>query len=235
MSRALIVGIGVVAALLGLGAYVSSNGFFAVSPPATTTQSGEGPAVPPPQVSTTQGEGGVEPGFRFTLHDEPRALPELRFLDNDEYIVRLADFRGRSVLFNIWATWCGPCREEMPSLDRLQAALGGEDFVVVPLSIDLDGLEGVREFYAELGLEQLGIYIDEFHMAVRALGVIGIPTTLLIDAQGREIARKAGPAEWDSPEVVAAIRRHLDATVSRKRESELAREAGEPAPPGAAR
>ncbi|NIR32804.1 MAG: TlpA family protein disulfide reductase [Gammaproteobacteria bacterium] len=183
--------------------------------------------TPPSEVTALPGKAGADKGFRFTLLDEPRPLPELRFLDNEEYIVRLADFRGRRVLLNIWATWCGPCREEMPSLDRLQAALGSEDFVVVPLSIDLDGLAVVREFYAELGLEQLGIYIDEFHMAVRALGVIGIPTTLLIDPQGREIARKAGPAEWDSPEVVAAIRQQLDAMASRQREPGLAHEAGE--------
>lgn len=228
------IGLSVAALLLGLGAYVSEHGLFTAPPPAATTQPGESPAAPPPRASTLRGEGGVEPGFRFTRHDEPRALPELRFLDNEEYMVSLADFRGRSVLLNIWATWCGPCREEMPSLDRLQARLGGADFVVVPLSIDLDGLAAVRAFYAELGLEQLGIYIDERHMAVPSLGIIGIPTTLLIDPQGREIARKAGPAEWDSPEAVAAIRRELDAAAGSEREPELARDAGEPASPAAA-
>ena len=107
----------------------------------------------------------------------------------------LAAFRGRTVLLNIWATWCPPCRAEMPTLDRLQANLGGPEFHVVALSIDRGGLETVRAFYADIGIKHLD------------LGVAGLPTTLLVSAQGREVARKLGPAEWDSPSAISQIKR----------------------------
>ena len=97
----------------------------------------------------------------------------------------------------------------MPALDRLQQQLGGPGFEVVALSIDSDGLPAVKEFYLQTGVSNLGIYIDKPMKATSALGATGLPTTLLIDAQGREIGRKLGPAEWDSPEVAATIRQYL--------------------------
>jgi thiol-disulfide isomerase/thioredoxin len=123
--------------------------------------------------------------------------------------MNLSAFKGKVILLNIWATWCGPCRQEMPTLDRLEAKLGGPDFQVVALSIDQGGVPVVKEFYEELGLENLGIYIDDRMRAPAQLGVVGIPGTLLIDREGREIGRKLGPAEWDSEEVLAEIRRHF--------------------------
>jgi thiol-disulfide isomerase/thioredoxin len=123
----------------------------------------------------------------------------------------LADFRGKQVLLNIWATWCGPCREEMPTLDRLQTRLGGPDFQVVALSIDRDGIDVVRDFYAELDLRALRIYVDTSTMAPINLNVLGVPTTLLLDRNGREIGRYTGPAEWDSEAVVSVIRERLGA------------------------
>ncbi|WP_309228650.1 TlpA disulfide reductase family protein [Roseomonas sp. KE2513] len=140
----------------------------------------------------------------------PRPVPELRFVRGDGRTLALEDFRGRAVLLNIWATWCVPCRTEMPALDRLQAALGGSGFEVVALSIDRGGLPAVEAFYREVGPRSLGVYVDQTGDASRALGTAGIPTTLLIDREGREVARKIGPAEWDGPEMVGAIRRHLD-------------------------
>lgn len=143
---------------------------------------------------------------------EPRHLPEIVFADADGRAVRLSDYRGKVMLLNVWATWCQPCREEMPSLDRLQARLGGPDFEVVALSIDRDGLPAVKEFYLQFGIKRLRIYLDESGQAASKLGVIAIPTTLLIDPQNREVARKFGAAEWDSPEMIAAIRSHLSAS-----------------------
>jgi len=220
VNRAIVVGLGIVGALLGMAAYVMNSGWLGTGPPPAVATDAPKPAATAPKepASEDRNAGHAGPTFGFALPDERRPLPALRFLDGSERTVGLSDFRGRFVLLNVWATWCGPCREEMPSLDRLQAMLGGPDFVVVPLSIDLDGLAAVRDFYAELGLEELGIYLDEHHMAVPSLGVIGIPTTLLVDPQGREIGRKAGPAEWDSPEVVAAIRRHLPEATTGNRE-----------------
>ena len=146
----------------------------------------------------------------FTLHEAPRPLPELRFEDAEGRALSLADFRGKVVLLNIWATWCGPCRREMPTLDRLQAQLGGPEFEVVALSIDRAGLEVVREFYDEIGIERLAMYIDSSGEAARDLGVLGLPTTLLVDRNGRELGRLIGPAEWDTPAMVAFIREYLE-------------------------
>lgn len=136
-------------------------------------------------------------------------VPALHFTDAEGATVSLGDFRGKTVLLNIWATWCVPCRKEMPALDRLQARLGGTDFEVVALSIDRGGLGAVRPFYEEIGIANLAIYLDEGDAAMRALGITGIPTTLLIDRDGRELRRWIGPAEWDSPEMETLIRGHI--------------------------
>jgi len=115
---------------------------------------------------------------------------------------KLSDFRGKFVLLNIWATWCIPCRKEMPTLDRLQGRLGGPDFEVVVLSIDRKGPDVVRKFYADVGIRNLAVNIDAKAEATSALATVGVPTTLLIDRQGQEIGRLIGPAVWDSPEMI---------------------------------
>ena len=145
----------------------------------------------------------------FVLHKAPRGLPRVQFRDADGRITSLADFRGKVVLLNIWATWCVPCRVEMPTLDRLQAELGGEKFEVLALSIDRAGLEKVRDFYDDIGLRHLSIYIDSSAKATRQLRAFGLPTTLLIDREGREIGRLIGPSEWDSPEMIDFIQSRL--------------------------
>jgi len=147
--------------------------------------------------------------FKFSVFDQPRALPELRFADGEGRSMSLQDLRGRPILLDIWATWCAPCRKEMPALDRLQAELGASRLLVLPLSIDRQGLPVVKQFYQELGLKGLGIYVDQFGRAASSLNSVAVPTTLLIDRDGREVARKIGPAEWDSPEMIALIREHL--------------------------
>ena len=98
----------------------------------------------------------------------------------------------------------------MPALDRLQARLGGPGFQVLPLSIDTEGPGVIKEFYEELGLTSLDIYVDEAMRAPAAFSVIGVPATLLINPQGQEIGRVLGPAEWDSPEVIKEIQRYMD-------------------------
>jgi thiol-disulfide isomerase/thioredoxin len=147
--------------------------------------------------------------FNFTPLATPRPLAELRFTDAGERTLTLGDFRGRIVLLNLWATWCVPCRKEMPALDRLQARLGGPGFEVVALSIDRKGLSAVQPFYRELGLRALRIYVDRSGEAADKLGTPGLPTTLLINRDGRELGRVVGPAEWDSPPVEALVRKYL--------------------------
>lgn len=140
------------------------------------------------------------------MHETPREMLSPPFVDGGGRDLTLADFRGRVVLLNVWATWCAPCREEMPTLDRLQAQLGGEDFHVLPLSIDRAGLGPVRRFYEEIGIAHLDMYLAEDIRAMLAFAVIGLPTSLLIDRQGRERGRLAGPAEWDSADAIAQFR-----------------------------
>jgi thiol-disulfide isomerase/thioredoxin len=151
----------------------------------------------------------AKPPQKFIVHDEPKALPELSFNDADGRPKNLAEFRGKVVLLNVWATWCVPCREEMPALDRLQAELGGPDFEVVALSIDRAGMSVVRKFFDEIAIKSLAMYIDESGRALRGLGILGLPATLLIDREGREIGRLIGPAKWDAPEMMAFIRSYL--------------------------
>jgi thiol-disulfide isomerase/thioredoxin len=165
-------------------------------------------AGPMPATGSTSPDTSANP-LALSVLDQPRPLPEIRFQDDQGHDLTLADFRGRVILLNVWATWCVPCRQEMPTLDRLQARLGGKDFHVIPLLIDREGVTPVRRFYQKLGLEKLGIYVDPSSKGSRALAIPGVPTTLLIDHQGREIARKMGAAEWDSPEMVLLVQRTI--------------------------
>jgi thiol-disulfide isomerase/thioredoxin len=142
----------------------------------------------------------------FVFRQAPEALPEVKFQDADGRERSLADWRGKTVLLNLWATWCLPCRKEMPSLDRLQAALGSDRFEVVALSVDRKGLDASKKFLDETKVEKLGLYVDASARANSMLRVIGLPATLLIDAEGREIGRLLGPAEWDSDEAKRLIR-----------------------------
>ncbi len=148
--------------------------------------------------------------FSFNAYQTPRELPEVTFINETGDTESLSDFKDKVVLLNLWATWCVPCREEMPTLDRLEATFADENFQVLALSLDQEGPVVVKDFYKELGLEHLGIYVDDRLRAPSLLHVIGIPATLLIDRNGREIGRKLGPAEWDSPEVISEIRRHVN-------------------------
>ena len=145
----------------------------------------------------------------FAVHESPRSLPAIQFENGEGEAMSLADFHGKVVLLNVWATWCAPCRREMPTLERLQAELAGPDFEVVALSLDRQGLPVVKEFYKELGLQELAMYVDASGAAQRALNVLGLPTTLLLDRDGNEIGRLLGPAEWDSPEMVGFLREYL--------------------------
>jgi thiol-disulfide isomerase/thioredoxin len=143
----------------------------------------------------------------FARSSAPKPAPQLQFEDASGRARSMADFRGKVVLLNIWATWCAPCREEMPALDRLQARLGGPGFEVLAVSVDQQGPEVARRFYAEVGIKSLAFYIDRSAKAAFQADVAGLPATLLIDAEGREIGRHLGAARWDSPEVMEALRK----------------------------
>ena len=137
------------------------------------------------------------------LHDTPQPLATVSFADENGNALTLDRWRDKVVLLNVWATWCAPCRHEMPTLDRLQTTLGGGRFEVVALSIDRAGVGAVRRFFDEIGIQHLGIFIDETMKASRDLGIYGLPGTLLIGPDGRELGRLIGPAERDTPEMVS--------------------------------
>ena len=146
----------------------------------------------------------------FILMDQPAPAPqEPGVTDAFGGSVGLADFRGRVVLVNFWATWCAPCVREMPSLDRLQAKLGPEGLLVMAVSQDRKGLAAAEPFYREQGLDSLEIFLDPKGAFARAMGVGGLPTSLLIDDRGRVVGGLEGPLEWDGPEAVELIRYYL--------------------------
>lgn len=150
------------------------------------------------------------PDIRSGATSDTEMALDLNFENAQGETVSLADFRGKAILLNVWATWCAPCRVEMPSLDRLQTAMGSSQFEVVPLSIDRTGLDAVRPFFAEIGIEKLDIYLDKPAAIMGSAGILGLPTTILIDDKGRELQRWVGPKEWDDAEAVAEIRGFLE-------------------------
>jgi thiol-disulfide isomerase/thioredoxin len=152
----------------------------------------------------------------MSLHDSPQTIPNIRFKDASGHDLSLENFRAKVVLLNIWATWCVPCRQEMPTLDRLQDKLGGPNFQVIPLSIDRGGIEEVAKFYTEVGVKHLGMYIDSSSKAARDLDTVGLPTTLLLDRKGREIGRLIGPVEWDTPEMIALLQSRISSTTTKE-------------------
>ncbi|HEX4569941.1 MAG TPA: TlpA disulfide reductase family protein [Dongiaceae bacterium] len=143
----------------------------------------------------------------LVLHEAPKPVIDLSFQDEAGKPRYLADFHGKLVVLNLWATWCIPCRAEMPTLDRLQGRLGGPKFEVVALSIDRAGMKAVDPFFRQAGITHIARYLDTGGEAAGHLGVLGLPSTLLIDPKGQELGRLVGPAEWDSAEMVAFLRK----------------------------
>lgn len=141
----------------------------------------------------------------FVRRNPPVAVADIKFLDGEGRETSLSAFRGKVILLNLWATWCAPCRREMPALDRLQKTLGSESFEVVALAVDRTGLEQAKKFLAEAKVESLKTYADPTARAGSALHAVGLPTTILIDKEGRERGRLPGPAEWDSAAAKALI------------------------------
>jgi thiol-disulfide isomerase/thioredoxin len=207
---------GVLAAIAGFATvYVSfappDNGS---SQPGGTQPGSQEPGAP----ASDQGAGGVLAGLNkgpmapLLVRSKPLDLPPIEFADGEGADKSLADFKGKVVLLNIWASWCVPCREEMPALDKLETELGGKDFAVVAVNIDKGGPDKARAFLAETGATHLPLYTDPSSKLFAALKAVGMPTTLVLDREGREIGRLVGPADWSSPEA----KRVVEAAVAAK-------------------
>src|SRR6201989_2192247 len=146
----------------------------------------------------------------LTMAAKPLKLPDLTFDDSNGQPRKLSDWRGRTVLVNLWATWCVPCRKEMPALDRLQTKLGGPNFELVAVNIDTRDPEKPKNFLKQANLTRLSYFSDEkakVFQDLKGIGrALGMPTSVLVDGQGCEIATIAGPAEWASDDAVKLIK-----------------------------
>lgn len=168
-------------------------------------------AEPPP--ATTASQTGTDlrslatgPLAAFVVKPERASLPDIAFTDKDGKPLKLSDWKGRVVLLNLWATWCAPCRKEMPDLARLQQALGSKDFEVVAVSVDRKGVDASSAFLKETGADGLNLYADPSTKVLSDLQMMGLPATILVDRSGREAGRMLGPAQWASPEAQTLIK-----------------------------
>jgi thiol-disulfide isomerase/thioredoxin len=154
----------------------------------------------------------------LTMATTPLQLPDLAFEDSDGKLRKLSDWRGKTVLVNLWATWCVPCRKEMPALDALQARLSGPNFEVVAINIDTRDAEKPKNFLKDAGLTRLGYFNDrnaKVFQDLKAIGrALGMPTSVLVDSRGCEIATIAGPAEWDSDDALKLIKAAVSPTAA---------------------
>ncbi len=171
--------------------------------------SAPGSSEPAPAVKSGRNPLSTGAMTTFVFKPEPEPLANVTFLDGEGKEVSLADFKGKVVLLNVWATWCAPCREEMPALDALQQQLGSDKFQVLALAVDRSGIDGARKFLDDIKTKSLAVYADPTGRKGTELRVIGMPTTILIDAQGLEVGRLVGPAHWDSPEAKKLIEAQL--------------------------
>jgi len=170
------------------------------------------PAQAPAAAPSGPGRNALSQGqmAAFVFRKAPEALPEVKFEDASGKPRTLAEWKGKVVLLNLWATWCLPCRKEMPALDRLQRELGSDQFEVVALSVDRAGLSGARKFLDEAKVGKLALYADATARMASTLRAAGLPATLLVDREGREIGRLLGPAEWDGEDGRRLIRWALE-------------------------
>ncbi|MBP0483229.1 TlpA disulfide reductase family protein [Sagittula salina] len=142
---------------------------------------------------------------KMVFHSTPRAAGISDFMTFDEAPLALSNWQGKWVLVNFWATWCAPCRHEMPMLSELQAAYGGDDFEVVTIATSRNPPAKIEDFFAEIGVDNLPLHRDPQSILAREMGVLGLPVTVVLNPQGQEVARLTGDADWSGPEARALL------------------------------
>lgn len=142
---------------------------------------------------------------KLAFHASPEDAPGIEFETEDGSTRTLADYEGRHVVLNFWATWCAPCREEMPTLSALQETLGSDDFAVVTIATGRNPPPAMKKFFDDIGVDNLPLHRDPKSALARDMGVFGLPITVLLDPQSREIARLQGDADWNSDSAQAII------------------------------
>ncbi len=220
VSAALVAGVAVgLAGVYGMGGEARNAVASALPPAASSAVTGQAGEVDGECGTASETARRLQPLVRgevaaFAPTLTPRRVPDLAFEDAAGKPMTLAALDGRLRLVNIWATWCAPCRKEMPALDKLQAELGGPDFAVVAVNVDTRDPQKPHAFLAEAGIRNLAFYADPKAQAfqdLRAAGRgFGLPTTLLVDGKGCEIGFLAGPADWAGPDALALLRAALN-------------------------
>lgn len=160
----------------------------------------------PALADTSALENLREGTMKKLLFSEPASVSEKSFTHADGGDFTLADFQGKHVLVNFWATWCAPCRKEMPMLSELQTEFGGDDFEVVTIATGRNDINGIKKFFDEIAVDNLPLYLDPKQALARDMAVLGLPITVILDPEGNEIARMRGDAEWNSESAKAIIR-----------------------------
>lgn len=148
------------------------------------------------------------------LFTDPAPVSTKSFTHADGGAFTLAEFKGKHVLVNFWATWCAPCRKEMPMLSELQTEFGGDEFAVVTIATGRNDLNGIKRFLDEIEVDNLPLYLDPKQALARDMAVLGLPITVILDPEGREIARMRGDAEWNSESAKAIISALIDGSNS---------------------
>jgi thiol-disulfide isomerase/thioredoxin len=141
---------------------------------------------------------------KLAILDAPVPLPEAELLDAGDAPRSLAEYKGKWVVLNFWATWCAPCRAEMPSLQGLQTAL--PELAVVPVATGRNAVEGIERFYAEAGVTSLPVLRDPKSLLARQMSVLGLPVTVILNPEGEEVARLIGDADWDGENALAILK-----------------------------
>lgn len=151
---------------------------------------------------------------KLAFHEAPQRGSDVAFVSQDGGEMTLADYAGRHVVLNFWATWCAPCRKEMPHLSALQEAMGGPEFEVVTVATGRNTEEGMRRFFEEIGVDNLPLHTDPRQALARDMGVLGLPVTLILNPEGQEIARLQGDADWSSDSARAIVAALVSGTES---------------------
>lgn len=203
-------GVLILAAITGYYLYEAAGrkaGPAETAAPAETQAAAPAPALPAGSgLSRDLATGSLA---AFLIHPEPKPLADLQFQDGTGKALKLSDFKGRVVLLNLWATWCAPCRKEMPDLAKLEKEMGSDQFEVVAVSVDRKGAEASAAFLKETGVDNLKLYVEPSTRIVNDVQSAGLPASLLVDREGRELGRILGPADWGGPEAQALVKAAL--------------------------
>ena len=142
---------------------------------------------------------------KLLIHPKPKPAVNMKFITKDDTPLTSADFAGKTLLVNFWATWCAPCRKEMPQLNALQKEFGGDDFEVLTIATGRNTPDGIKRFFADAGVDSLPRHQDPKQALASQMGIFGLPITVIMDPEGREIARLRGDADWSSDSAKAIV------------------------------